>query len=350
MTTTKGLQGKFSDIIYESDTAWMRFGYSTRFQARRAVMLHAVNQGWGLEQCRITFLDPANPGSVLWLLGSDDRELRPTEKIKRLEADYRSAAAKARNSPTYRSASEARQQIREAIALLKLYRWNGRTARTDKEVMLYVLRSALRVGCDKVNVSARDAGIGAGVTTKTASRALNRLSKAGWLVKQRATKKTDAIAWKIGWYQVTTYNTVGQVICSSGETPNDAGHETWLHLGKAARAIYYTLADKPMSARAIAERANVGNATAYRWLPRLVTYAMAASTDDGWIRGRATPDDVQVAEGWIEDNSKLQKRRERIAQERWMQASAIAEHWNQAVPEMQEKLYRGYKATFPDAA
>ena len=311
MAATK-LNEPYLTIVYGHDAAWADH-YGTKFKARRAVALHALNQGWTLADMRRVFLDHRNPGSVLWLLGSDDRPLSLSETTKRLDGDYRAAYSRYQESKPYSNGREVRQEVSILLALVKDSHWPGRSGRTDKAVFTGILNRMIEIGSTKINYSIRDAGLDAGVLHTTAGRSLTRLVKLGLLSKSKS-YGNEANEFKLVCHY-DTYNLFkGESYMVRNDTPND--HECWLRLGKASADIYRVLTDKPMSARAIAKAAHVGNKTASRNLPKLREYELATQTDDGWIIGRLSPDEVVDAFGWKYEHSKSDARKRLVDEDR----------------------------------
>ncbi len=308
----KALGPPYSEIVYGSDHAWSAY-YPHKFRARRAVMLHAVNLGWSLETCRLVFLDAANPGSVLWTHGEDERLLRLTEVTKRITKDYQACMAKATASPSYRAAGEVRQELSVYAGEVKGCTWRGRSGRTDRDILMYVLDKCIEIGCDRINVSVRDASLGAGVAVKTARESLRRLCKAGWLERSANKSWTKADEFKV--LRKVPYDTlpnVKEIHMGRIATPVECDHECWLRLGKAAASIYSYLCTVPYSARHLAALAGVHPSTAARKLPEIASYGLARKLDTGWIAGPMSPDDVVTAMGWVEDNSKAAMRRYQV--------------------------------------
>jgi hypothetical protein len=312
----KPLTGKYAAIFYSGD-AWEEKGYATKFAARRAVMMHAVNIGWTLEDCRREFLNDYYPGSQLWVTGGNGRKLSKAESEKRLRDDYRACAAKVAQRPAYRHKAEVRQELSILIDRVETRAWGGRTGRTDRDVLVGVLKRMSEIGCDRINYSVRDAMLAAGIASpSTASNALKRLVSDQWL----------ELLEKGGWGVAAEYRSNVAVRLnqpgSSGQRemgesrPEGADHETWLHLGKAARDLYGSLTSEPQTARKLAKAANVHPSTASRNLPKLRAEDMALETDDGWIIGPLSPDDVAYGNTWIGSNSKTQKRQDRVTTDR----------------------------------
>lgn len=304
------LRGKFSAIIYGTDTVWQDY-YSSKFRARRAVMLHAVRTGWSFEDCRNVFANGLNPGSRLWTHGSDERPLRQAEVTRRLQRDYEAARVKTLSQPSYRTATEARQRIGELIAEAKVYPWRGRTGRTDRDVLAALHARATDVGTDAIDMPVRDIALAAGIAQRnTVTRSLRRLEDAGWITRLSKAAFSHAQRYKLSG-PLSTHITMSDLhihVGSYGATVS-ASHEVWLRLGKAAMALYQALNVAPSSARALAQRAGVNRKTAGRLLPVLRSYGLTSgNSEHGWSFGPMSPDDVVTAMGWIEDNSKSVQR------------------------------------------
>ncbi len=161
------------------------------------------------------------------------------------------------------------------------------------------------IGCDRINVSIRDASLGAGITPKTARASLKRLCDAGWLERTASNRRYTGNADEFKVRHNAPYNSLRylEIHMGSNGAVVDSSHECWLRLGKAAATIYSCLSTEPLSARRIAAKAGVGNRTADRQLPRLAEHELARQVYDGWVIGRLSPDEVVYAFGWIEEHS-----------------------------------------------
>jgi hypothetical protein len=184
------LTGKYAALFYE-DASWEVNGYANKFAARRGIVLHAVNRSWTFEDCRNVFLNSYYPGSKYWTKGDDGRQLSHAQSEKRVRDDYFACAARASEQPTYRHKAEVRQELSILISRVEARAWGGRTGRTDRDVLVGVLKRMSEVGSDRINFSARDAMIAAGVgSPTTASNALKRLVGDQWLVGELADHRT----------------------------------------------------------------------------------------------------------------------------------------------------------------
>jgi hypothetical protein len=325
------LTGKFREIMYGSDHAWSEH-YSSKFCARRGVILHAVNLGWSYQDCRAELGNPMNAGSCLWRLGSNDRVLPDGQVTKRLTEDYKAACRKYAADPPVYDRADARIRIGELTSLIPAWNWHGVSGRTDHDVISYVLSKMTDIGSTRINVASRDVSIGAGVSQRTALRSLTRLVNAGWLrhdsadaidhapayeavsaaeIMSKLSKVTDSGVTGGGSYNLCEE----QDHMSQYRSPGNPSHETWVRLGKSSKAVYDVLTDDPVSARAVSKAASVSKDTANKKLPELRSYDLAAY-EDGWIIGTASPDQVCNDMGWIEGNSKVRSRIALIADER----------------------------------
>lgn len=272
-------------------------GYTTKFAARKAVLLSAVRRGWTCDECfRVFLADPALPAYELW--ASSRTEIGPHGRLKRLQEDYRQCLAHAANTPAPpRSSGDARAQIGEIIAEAAIADFPGVSGRTDRDVLKAVHATGTEYGSMSVILPARDIALRAGVSRTTAAKSLGRLVTAGWI---KRTVKVEG--WPTGVYVITRGKEVYHNGTYLGQDPDsnmstcgtpDPAHETWVTLGKAAKAAWSALDTEPRSCREIARRASIGNCTSLRVLRVLAECALAIRDDDKkWIRGEANPDEV----------------------------------------------------------
>ena len=300
-TRAQAAGGKFRAIMFDQSDDWASH-YSSKLAARGGVMLHAVNLGWTLAECRAVFLNPANPGSALWTQGSHGQDHGPHEAARRLRADYERCTAKAVQDPVYSSGQEVRQELSAVRAAVADSVWRGRTGRTDRAVLMGILSRMIEVGSDRINFSERDTALRAGVTRDTARASLRRLVQAGLIERTRDTgpkgvsqlapgpARADVI--KVSSGPILTHINLKT---SPGESYMDAkgathgatqaDHECWVQMGKSAAGLYVVLTGTPQSARTLADLAGVNRKTADRQLPKLAGYDLAVRQDDGWITG-----------------------------------------------------------------
>ncbi len=325
LTPVRGqpLQGKYAKILYGSDISWMSY-FTDKFRARRAVMLHAVNRRWTFERCESEFTNCLNPGSVLWTHGSDDRLLGAGETYKRLRKDYEKCTRKVLDSPTVHSQAEARQQVGVVVAYAKDCEWRGVAGRTDHDVLMFVTKKMMELGSTRMNLSTRDIALGAGVSQYTARISVTRLCKAGWLLRRAPAKAGMAQELELqmprqGDSHENSHNlSYDPPLLRRGymrENENPA-HETWVRLGKAPKVLYESLQPYPLPANELSAKSGIPLSTAYRNLPRLASYGLAKKLADGWVLGKISPDDVPHNEGWLEENSKAEQRKEKFTEER----------------------------------
>ncbi len=332
------LTGRYQAIIYGSDTAWQDY-YPDQFRARRAVTLSAVNLGWTLDECRHEFLRPDNPGSYLWTHNSRGRLLPPAKQSMRLLTDYESAARKALSEPPFLNGEDARQFVGVVKARVWQFPWKGRAGRTDRDVMLYVCHRATAAACTLVNVSARDAALGAGVTRRTASNSLLRLVKQGWLTRTGERERQYALAQeylitrgKVATFDPYVFPDPQGFIWAKRSHPE---HECWVRLGKSAMAIWSVLDQGPMSGRRIAALTLISRRAVANNLAKLAQYGLAEKSELGWSVGRLGPDEVVEHQGWLGKQSMTEFRKLDYAEDRamfrnWYQGEATRDDYGLA--------------------
>jgi hypothetical protein len=320
--TALPLTGKYADLLYSGD-AWELRGYTSRFAARRAIVMHAINRGWSFEDCRRDFLNQAHDGSKFWTKHEDGRKLTKAQSEKRVRDDFQSCNAYVTQHPTYGHNAEVRQEISVLITRLEMRHWSRRTGRTDRSVLLGVLRRMCEIGSDRINFSARDAALAAGLASPaTAAKALGRLVSDGWLERTPSAGFGLAAEYKCAVTERLSRDVgVAQREIGDDAQKTNPDHEAWLHFGKAARDIYECLTGEPKSVREIITGAKVARSTAYDNLEKLKVEGMAVKTaDGGWVIGPMTPDDLVYSYGWVGDNSKTQQRQDRVITDRIAQS------------------------------
>jgi len=323
------LGGKWRAIMYGPDD-WASH-YDTQLAARGGVMMHAINLGWTLQECRAVFLDDSNPGSVLWTQGSSGREHGPHEAARRLGADYGRCAAKAAQDPAYSSGQEARQELSTVRALVRASIWPGRTGKTDRAVLLGILDRMIEIGSDRINMPERDAALLGGVHRTAARNSLRRLSEAGLIERTRdtGTREVSHLApgparahlIKASSVAISTHinlkTSPGESYMGRKGNTYDPAHETWLHLGKGAGELWSLLTDDPQGVRELARTVSVSPSTvSRRQLPKLAGHELAVMQDKGWILGPRTPGEVADANGWKGNDSKTARRRKEVVLDR----------------------------------
>lgn len=170
------LTGRFYGIVFRAEP-WDSH-YPTKFQARRGVMLHAVNQGWTRTDCLDAFR-----GHELWCAGTDGRPLGRIETVKRITRDHDAASKRRKAEPAYTDATDVRQFIGELKALAATWPWRGQAGRTDRETIGHAHQIGTGLGRDVIDLSVREVADKTGIVPATASRSLRRLTRDGWLKK-----------------------------------------------------------------------------------------------------------------------------------------------------------------------
>lgn len=211
------------------------------------------------------------------------------------------------------------------------YSLTGRTALTDRDTMLAVIRLARMHNTLTVICASRTIAELSGVSRRTAPTSLERHVAAGAL-KYAGTGTRSASRYTLSHYcpvfypdtQVSPINentgqkwdkeTGRQVI--SGEASQWAGTEQEAGLTKRAILVWCALTDDPATVREITEVTGVPKTTVERLLKlKLRRLGYAVHTPDGWVRGYHVYDpDTDTFAGPIVANRKAQHRKDR---EQW---------------------------------
>lgn len=335
------LSGKFHSILYDNDAEWSVY-YPDKFRARRAVVLHAISQGWTFDDCYREFLRFDNPGSILWTRDSKDKPLPSGKQLKRLLEDYKAEEKFYQANPPVCNSNEIRQVIGEAIAAARDYPWIGAAGRTDHDVLSYITKRMTKQGSMRMNIAVRDIAVGAGIGRETARISVRRLVKAGLILSRSPSRPGEATEITLVECQKWSYAHPDQSSLSQQEaecqkqsysslscrdymttSDTDPSSETWVRLGKSCKSLYAYLTDEPRSADELSKFSGVSRKTVFRRLPDLVSNGLAEKTDDGYILGNLTPDNLIYAMGWIEDNSKTQRRKQQFDDERMMHKAKL---------------------------
>jgi len=318
----RSLTPKFEAIL-RNDVEWHRH-YRDKRGARFALMLAAVRAGWNDAECRAVLLDPANPGSDLWLTGSDGRPLSDGEVHRRFTYDYGHARRVVEASPDW-TAGDVTHTVQAILDRASWDGWNRRTVRTDQAVFGALCRKATQLGSLRFDISVRELGELAGKNKKTVANSVHRLVAGGRITRENGGEAWDAAeiclvapprgAYTIGlddfyaaprpaMHKLGTYTRqemAGNCMYHSCAHPP---HEVWLHLGSATQALYWGLdTDEPTPTikQAAQQAGGISRNTASERLKTLEAYGLAHKSEDGWTRIDTDLDQLAEREGWTGD-------------------------------------------------
>jgi hypothetical protein len=230
--------------------------------------------------------------------------------------------------------------------------WKGKAGKTDRAVMLIILKHASRSGRLDHYLDQRTMALNTGVTPRTANKSLHRLMDAGWIIRIAGSRKkpTDAFTYVINHARSVVYvgyldSLISTLTCgdrsqaspvespSEGQNPSSpqyrvtqsnphrrvsrqalkwAGTELGVLLGSGATEVALCLTAEPRKISEIARSAGVCYSTASNALrKKLKPKGLAVLTPDGWIKG------ISLGEYVLDpDPGIVQKRRELYERER----------------------------------
>jgi hypothetical protein len=321
----KPLTGKYQAIVYGGADWAAHYPGKRKIAARSSVMAHAIQQGWTLTDCRLTF-----PECDLWATGESGRPLDAAETIRRITGDYGRVSAWVAANPPLGNATAVKRYVTELMTLADGWPWHGPQGRADRDSLRYMHETARNLGTDLIHMSARELALATGVTCARAARSLKRLCQQhGWLELAERGGPRHAARYRIttppkteiGMRDNETYTASSTYrernVCIKNAHP---GHEVWTRYGKASMDLWAVLSDVPVSGRTAARRAGVAESTARKNLPALADVGLAVKTDDRkWVRGPLTPDQVTENWGWAGRNSVTCKRQLQFEQQRMVQ-------------------------------
>jgi DNA-binding MarR family transcriptional regulator len=232
--------------------------------------------------------------------GLPDREARDT---------LRSAFSRPREPARKNQPSQEPKRWEKAAAWAEQQQWSGRTGQTDRAAFLACCERA-SLASNENNVfraSVREIAELARTTPKTASVALRRLQKAGFLEHKGTDITSHAKLWKLGketntaperktekgvrnYYTNPTWLSSSVVI-----THSDAAE--WRALGKTAAVVYQGLLGQvdPVMPALLAERLKLSRYQVQRALKKLQGYNLVRREKAGWVG-------VAVDGDWLDEN------------------------------------------------
>ena len=233
--------------------------YATRSEAVQAILLGLANVGASFEQVLELFLNYPAAGKFAEL-----HQHNPQAAIRWLEASYRKAHLRAAQTM-----SPGREAALRAEAWARSRPWPGRTGSSDRAVFLANCEIAKRAGRVTFNAASRRLAELAGVTRRTAEKAVHRLRNAEILLLEKPATLDKAAVYRLGdWAFGNTdlfpmqapLNTEGQ---AKGETFRRAG------LGPSADETYAALQTGPQTAKELARVTGRHKSTIHAALQRM---------------------------------------------------------------------------------
>lgn len=277
----KPLQGKYLDLLVEGNNG----AYTSRSEAIAAVTLHMINQGWEWEDYATAMNDIDNHELAKWFHYKKNGGRRTSnDRINRLHTMWDGRKSYAKEHPVFQDKSHVLQEIGLIRSTFKSRPLTGRTSLTDTLVLEHVHTLATEFGRINPYVSVRNLVTACNIGTGTASRALNRLVKAHWLIKETTSEVDKAYSYRltVPLYQsqgktkseesngVSEWNTVYPEERTDYVPLRDSVvSDTFTKLGRTAASVYSAVSSTPALATDIMLIAKVSKATVHRHLKSL---------------------------------------------------------------------------------
>ena len=334
------LRGKWIDLARDG---WKEGGeYATVRGAVMAIACPMVRLGHAEHDFKALMLDPVNRIGEQYRKRVKKPYTRYNDRDfhRELEKAWAKAVAKVAATPHAHDRAEALQIIGEARAAADTATWRGQAGARDQAILALVHTIAQERATASPSVSIREIWRRSSYrNANTIARALLSLRDTGWLDARRDSDPAQPTT-----YYVRLPATVPLSDSPSGVPAAAAPKHTavsqrnaaerdavaLLH-GQHAAKLWAVLGDEPVSLSALAARAEVGKASAHRWLPRLAAVGLATKTPDGW-----SSDDSGLSDAEHEAQAITEQRDERITLDReaWHsyreQRSASVEHAREA--------------------
>jgi len=169
--------------------------YRSRSEIVLALVLAAVNAGWGEDAIYRALADPRHTG------GTKVREIlaRRGERAAReyVARCYRRALQRVRESPpTHDGAEAGRAAVARLDTLADAHAWPGMAGATDRHVLRAHWQIATAIGCATYGAADREIAERAGVSRSTIGRSHRRLLGQGWLHRVRV-GRTGPSTWTL---------------------------------------------------------------------------------------------------------------------------------------------------------
>lgn len=298
---SRPLASKWRDMLTSGDHP-----LKSRSEAVAAVVLAMVNAGWSWPEYHAAMTNPGEHKLAEWFYYRGaryrHRSRSPQDVQRRLESTWDRAVTKAKTSPAIISPAEARQEIGLIRERFRSCPITSRTRVTDSLVLEWLHVEATQRARIVLFASRRDVAQALGIGGETASRALERLVKAGWLRREDRDRAAHASTFRLTMPRTESADDTqtqsanepqsrrdspGRENCGSfaDSAVDSAGQDVFLHLGRYALMVYVALEEhEGRCAQEVGSRAGVGRTACFKHLKTLKELGMAESTEGLWRR------------------------------------------------------------------
>ena len=286
--------------------------YATRSEVDWALILSLTNAGASFERIR-----------ACYIASKHEKHLDPSRRDfeRRLMAEYLRAKDEAHRAD-YVAAREMASRVKAWALSAAFAGVTPRTREVDRRVLLAHCDRAIKAGKSEWHMSRRDIEQAAQVNHMTASRATQRLIKAGLIVRRRgnAGQYAQSYGWGRAVSPIDHLHTPGGSVCkwATGETADYATHSAFEHrgLGRHAARIFETLARQgEATAKQLVALSGCSRPTVYRYL-KLMLKLQLVGHDPSRRVWWACPEMLDGIARYLETHHIPARRRARIERER----------------------------------
>jgi DNA-binding transcriptional ArsR family regulator len=260
-----------------------------------ALAMAMVNRGWSWEDFHAALMHPDHEMGRYYTHRKNGAPRTGHDVAARLLRDWEKATELVRTFPAVQDLQEMRQELSMDLAVLKDEVWSGRTGPTDYLILMAAYERAVERGLRELPLASRTLAEKTGVSHRTASRALHRLTEAGEL---RLLSRPEDGAWVYALVKRQCTNDPG---ISRGRPPSGGGSsahsllemassEAFRWLGRYALMVFKAVKEGARTFTEIMERSGVSSRTVWKYLKYLMRDKLISK--DAWGYTAVETDDL----------------------------------------------------------
>jgi predicted transcriptional regulator len=237
------------------------------------------------------------------------------------------------NAPIIKNKDDVRNALRKMRTGVKRAHFEARTGKTDRAVLLFLIKQGIEVGAYNVYPGTRNISVAVGISKETTSKSLIRLKDAGWIERQSSGRRRlkGADIWRIR-FESFQYETIDDLDHSH---PLLEYAEVWTPSGlgiNAQRVLQYLSATTAsMNVKELMEITSLGRKATYNAVAKLSGWGIIAKEGKRYFVEPITPQELEHLVKTIDKKYQLNlKRRTKESlyrKERASNRSAFQKNW-----------------------
>jgi len=194
---------------------------------------------------------------------------------------------------------------------VKRAHFEARTGKTDRAVLLFLIKQGIEVGAYNVYPGTRNISVDVGISKETASKSLIRLKDAGWIERQSSGRRRlkGADIWRIR-FESFQYETIDDLDHSH---PLLAYADIWTPSGlgiNAQRVLQYLSATTAsMNVKELMEITSLGRKATYNAVAKLSGWGIIAKEGKRYFVEPITPQELEYLVKSIDKRYQLNLKR-----------------------------------------